>query len=89
MGEIHNSCFMQLGTNLTEKLVANGSKMSSRRMGSTKMEARLYIVHFSTFSTSLRYALINTLHHHQFIRVVYFLTSTLHCTVYGEEYSNA
>ena len=38
-GEIHNSCFMRLGTNLTEKLRANGSKMSSRRMGSSKMAA--------------------------------------------------
>ena len=53
-GEIHNSCFMRLGTNLTEKLGANGSKMSSRRMGSSKMAARpVYTAFVQVFNVRL------------------------------------
>ena len=60
-GEIHNSCFMRLGTNLTEKLGANGSKMSSRRMGSSKMAARpVFNASVQVFNIKLYYC--NTQH---------------------------
>ena len=52
-GEIHNSCFMQLSTNLAEKLEPNGSKMSSRRMGSSKMALKYIVMYCDTLCENL------------------------------------